>query len=63
VASADGTPTQASYEVYDTLSKELDAQLGEWRQILNTEVPAYNEVVQKQSVPAIIVAKPGAGSE
>jgi photosystem II stability/assembly factor-like uncharacterized protein len=63
VASADGTPTQASYEVYDMLSKQVDEQLAQWRQILNAEVPAYNQVVQKQSVPAIIVAKPGGGSE
>ncbi len=59
VASADGTPTQASSDVYDILSKQLDEQLAKWKQILNTDVPAYNDAVQKQSVPAIILAKPG----
>jgi photosystem II stability/assembly factor-like uncharacterized protein len=58
VASADGVPTQASYDVYDMLSKQLDEQLAKWKTILNTDVPAYNQVVQKQSVPAIILSRP-----
>jgi hypothetical protein len=56
VGSADSAPTQASYEVFDMLSKQLDEQLAKWRQILNTDVPAYNEVVRKQEVPAIILS-------
>jgi photosystem II stability/assembly factor-like uncharacterized protein len=59
VGSADGTPTQASYDVYDMLSKQLDEQLTNWKQILSNDVPAYNDAVQKQSVPAIILARPG----
>ena len=58
VESADSAPTQASYEVFDMLSKQLDEQLAKWKQILGTDVPAYNEVVKKQEVPAIILAKP-----
>ncbi|HEY2169027.1 MAG TPA: glycosyl hydrolase, partial [Candidatus Angelobacter sp.] len=59
VESADSAPTQVSYEVFDMLSKQLDEQLAKWKQILSTDVPAYNEVVKKQEVPAIILAKPG----
>jgi photosystem II stability/assembly factor-like uncharacterized protein len=59
VSSAEGAPTQASYDVLDMLSKQLDEQLAKWKQVLTNDVLAYNEVVQKQSVPAIIVAKPG----
>ena len=58
VDSADSAPTQASYEVFDMLSKQVDEQLAKWKQILSTDVPAYNEVVKKQEVPAIILAKP-----
>ncbi|MGZ4900453.1 MAG: hypothetical protein ACXV8X_12415, partial [Candidatus Angelobacter sp.] len=58
VESADSAPTQVSYEVYDLLSKQLDEQLAKWKQILSTVVPAYNEVVKKLEVPAIILAKP-----
>jgi hypothetical protein len=57
VESADGAPTQASYDVFETLSKQLDEQLAKWRQILSHDVPGYNEVVLKQSVPAIILPK------
>ena len=59
VASAQGVPTHASYDVYDMLSKQLDEQLDKWKQILNTDVPAYDDVVRKQNVPAIIPANPG----
>ena len=40
VSSADAAPTQASYEVFDMLSKQLDEQMAKWKQILSTEVPA-----------------------
>jgi DNA-binding FrmR family transcriptional regulator len=56
VDSADSAPTQASYEVFDMLSKQLDEQLAKWKQILSTDVPAYNEAVRKQEVPAIILS-------
>ncbi len=59
VESADSAPTQVSYEVFDMLSKQLDEQLAKWNQILSTDVPAYNDGVRKQNVPAIVVGKPG----
>lgn len=55
VESADSAPTQVSYEVFDSLSKQLDEQLAKWKQILGTDVPAYNNLVQQQQVPAIIL--------
>jgi hypothetical protein len=39
------------------LSGQLDEQLSKWKQILSTDLPAYNEVVRKQEIPAIIVGK------
>ena len=62
VSSADSAPTQASYEVFDMLSKQLDEQLAKWKTVMSTDVAAYNDVVRKQDVPAIIPQKP-AGSE
>ncbi len=56
VESSDSAPTQSSYEVFDMLSKQLDEQLAKWKQILSTDVPAYNDVVRKQDVPAIIIS-------
>jgi photosystem II stability/assembly factor-like uncharacterized protein len=62
VSSSDSAPTQASYEVFDMLSKQLDEQLAKWKQILSADVPAYNDVVRKQDVPAIIISgKPEQG--
>jgi len=61
VESADAAPTQPSYDVFEMLSKQLDEQLAKWQQILSTDVPAYDQAVQKQSVPAIILAKPEKG--
>ncbi|HEX4604014.1 MAG TPA: glycosyl hydrolase [Candidatus Angelobacter sp.] len=58
VDSADSAPTQVSYEVFAMLNKQLDEQLARWKQILGTDIPAYNEIVKKQEVPAIILAKP-----
>ena len=63
VSSADATPTQASYDVFDMLSKQLDVQLAKWKQIVSTDIPAYNDVVRKQEVPAIILPKAGATAE
>ncbi|HKD13259.1 MAG TPA: glycosyl hydrolase, partial [Candidatus Angelobacter sp.] len=59
VSSADAAPTQASYEVFDMLSKQLDEQMAKWKQIVTTDVPAYDEVVRQQAIPAIIVPKEG----
>jgi photosystem II stability/assembly factor-like uncharacterized protein len=59
VASADSAPTQASYDVFDMLSKQLDEQLAKWKQIVSNDVAAYNDVVKNQQVPAVILAKPG----
>ena len=56
VESADSAPTQASYEIFNMLSKQLDEQLAKWKQILSTDVPAYNDAVRKQEVPAIILS-------
>jgi hypothetical protein len=61
VGSADSAPTQVSYEVFDMLSKQLDEQLAKWKTVLSTDVSAYNDVVRKQEVPAIILTKPGEG--
>jgi hypothetical protein len=55
VGSADTAPTQAAYDVYDMLNKQLVAQMAKWRQIVQTDLPAYNDIVQKQQIPAVII--------
>jgi len=60
VGSADTAPTQQSYEVFDMLSKELNAQLAKWKEIVSSDIPAYNNLVKQQDVPAIRVTQPEA---
>jgi len=59
VESSTSAPTQPSYEVFDMLSKQLDEQLAKWKQLLAADVPAYNDLVRKQEVPALILTSPG----
>ncbi len=56
VGSADGAPTQQSYEVFEMLSKQVDEQLAKWKAIVATDVVNYNATVKKVDVPAVMVA-------
>jgi photosystem II stability/assembly factor-like uncharacterized protein len=61
VDSASTAPTQQSYEVFDMLTKQLNEQLAKWQEIVGTDVPAYNNLVKQQDVPALKVTQPEAG--
>jgi len=61
VDSASTAPTQQSYEVFDMLSQQLNEQMTKWKEIVATDVPAYNILVKKQEVPALKVTQPNAG--
>ena len=61
VSSARTAPTQQSYEVFDLLSQRLSEQLTTWNQITSTDIPAYNNLVKQQEVPALKVTPPEAG--
>lgn len=61
VSSAQTAPTQQSYEVFDLLSQRLSEQLTTWNQITSTDIPAYNNLVKQQEVPALKVTPPEAG--
>jgi hypothetical protein len=36
----------------------LDEQLAKWKQVVAADVLAFNELVRKQDVPAVVLAKP-----
>jgi hypothetical protein len=40
------------------LRKQLDDELAKWKQIVATDIPAYDDVVKKEAVPAIILTRP-----
>ncbi len=48
-------PNEQSYAVYDELVAEINAQLSKLAQIMKTDVPAFNQLVRDQNIPAIVV--------
>ncbi len=58
VGSAETAPTQQSYEVYDLLSQRVSEQLAKWKEIVATDIPAYNNLVKQHEVPAVKVTTP-----
>ena len=55
VGSAEAAPTAQSYAVYDELVTQIDAELRKLTQIMKTEVPAFNQLVREQNIPAIVI--------
>ncbi len=62
VSSAQTAPTQQSYEVFDLLTQRLSEQLAKWNQITSTDIPAYNNLVKQQEIPALKITSPESGS-
>jgi photosystem II stability/assembly factor-like uncharacterized protein len=54
VSSADGAPTRQSRDVFAHVSALIDEQLQRLRQVLDTDVAGFNELVQRSAVPAIV---------
>ncbi|HEV2828757.1 MAG TPA: hypothetical protein VGW76_14255, partial [Pyrinomonadaceae bacterium] len=55
VQSADAAPTDQSYAVYEDIISQIDAQLAKLSQIMKTDVPAFNQLVRDQNIPAVTV--------
>lgn len=54
VASALAAPTRQNYELYEDLSRRIDVQLQQLREIIETDVVAFNDLMSGSGVPAII---------
>jgi photosystem II stability/assembly factor-like uncharacterized protein len=59
VSRSDTPPNEQSYAVYDELVAQINAQLQKLSQIMKTDVPAFNQLVKDQNIPAIVVKPPG----
>ena len=57
VTSADARPTDQSYTVFEELSSKADAEIKKLKVILETDLPAFNELVRKADIPAVILKK------
>ncbi len=55
VASADARPTRQSYDVYEELSGQLQVQLDRLSAIVEDDIPRFNALVARHSVPAVII--------
>jgi hypothetical protein len=60
LSSADTAPTEQTYAVYDEVVVQIDAQLARLAQIMKTDVPAFNQLVRDQNIPAVTVKPPAA---
>ena len=58
VGSAEAAPTAQSYAVYDELVTQIDAELQKLAQLMRTDVPAFNQLVRDQNIPAVVVKPP-----
>jgi hypothetical protein len=58
VARSETPPNDQSIEVYNDLTRQIDAQLAKLAQIMKTDVPAFNQLVKDQNIPAIVVKPP-----
>jgi len=60
VAGSDTQPTDQQVGVYEDLTAKVNAQLERLKQVMTTDVPAFNKLVQEKQVPAVFVkpAKP-----
>jgi hypothetical protein len=55
VGGAEAAPTAQSYAVYDELVAAIDAELAKLSTIMKTDVPAFNQLVRDQNIPAVVV--------
>ncbi|MEP6707292.1 MAG: glycosyl hydrolase [Pyrinomonadaceae bacterium] len=58
VMGSETPPTDQSLVVYDEVAGQIDAQLQRLAQLMKTDVPAFNQLVHDQNVPAVVVKPP-----
>jgi len=59
VQSGDNAPSRQQYQVFKMLREQLDQQLAAWKQIADSDVPAFNQLVKSSNIPALYLAPAG----
>jgi photosystem II stability/assembly factor-like uncharacterized protein len=59
VQAGDSAPTQQQYEAFKNLRGQLDQQLTAWKQIMSTDVPAFNDFMKGINIPALYLPPQG----
>ncbi len=54
VSSGEAAPTRQSREVFDDLSARAAAQLQRLREVIDTDVAAFNTLIREAGTPAIV---------
>ena len=62
IESGDGEPTKPQLDVFQTLSNQLEEQLGKWAQIKNEDLPKVSEMIKQANLPALIITEKKTGS-
>ncbi|MFB9296716.1 VPS10 domain-containing protein [Persicitalea jodogahamensis] len=55
VMSGDSKPTKSSYEAYENIAQKIDTQLDKLSEILNRDIPTFNNAARQTEMKAIIV--------
>lgn len=55
VESSEGAPTQQALAVFADLSAQVDAHLQQLKQVIETDVAAFNRLIRELEVPAVII--------
>jgi hypothetical protein len=58
VSGSETPPTDQSFIVYDEIVAQIEAQLQRLAQLMKTDVPAFNQLVHDQNIPAVVVKPP-----
>jgi hypothetical protein len=59
VQAGDGAPTQQQYTAFKSLRGQLDQQLAAWKQIMSSDVPAFNDFMKGINIPALYLPPSG----
>ena len=57
IGGADFAPTKGMREVFDSVSKRVDAQLAKWEALAKSDVAAFDKLVRSSGVPAVGAGK------
>ena len=57
VAIGDYKPTDQAYGVKKELTDAINVQLAKFKEVLDTDIPAFNKLVGQSSIPAVIIMK------
>ncbi|MGZ3663878.1 MAG: VPS10 domain-containing protein, partial [Ktedonobacterales bacterium] len=58
VSSGEAAPTRQSRQVFDDLSARVAAQIQRLRELVDTDVAAFNTLIREASIPAIVPSAP-----